>query len=171
MARLSNATDRKRRGFTLAESLMAAVVLALAVAGIGSSLSAGYSQTSQMQYQSTAVALARELMEEIVAKPFVDPVNGSTTLGAAGSRGTFNNIGDYHNYSDTTTNLKTVGGQTLSVGNGQTYTRTVTVEYRTAPNGVDAASGDFAMVTVTVRDPKGRSVALQTLASNCPWKF
>ena len=176
MARPTSNIERRRAGrsaFTLAESLLASVVLAVSVIGIAGALMAGYGQTSAQQRYSTAVALARQLLEEIAAKPYLDPTNGSYVLGSAAgetTRATFNHVGNYHGYSDTTSSLSALSGQSLSIGNG-TYTRSVAVEYRGTPSGSAVSTGDFALITVTVRTPKNESVVLRRMVSNTPQAF
>src|SRR5205085_9332145 len=59
----------RRRGFTLAESLTASVVLAASVVAISGAMSASYQQSSQQGETAVALDLARELMEEIASKP------------------------------------------------------------------------------------------------------
>src|SRR3954469_18399749 len=71
---------RYRGGFTLAEAMIASVVLAVCVIGISTSIGASYQQDQAVQQMSTSIALSRELMEEISAKPFDDP-NGTSALG------------------------------------------------------------------------------------------
>src|SRR5436190_20655919 len=96
------------RGFTLAESLTASVVLAAAVVGIAGSLSASYQQSAVHGDSAIALDLARELMEEVSAKPF-DPATGATN--AAGwpsvtDRTLYDTIDDYNGYSDSGATIK-----------------------------------------------------------------
>jgi Tfp pilus assembly protein PilV len=165
-----------RGGFTLAEGLIASVVLAFAAAGISASLGASYQQNESVEQMATSVALARELMEEISAKPFDDP-NGTSALGpetGETSRALFDNVDDYHGYTDTTdsTSERTItsfAGTAVSVGNGQVYTRSVAVEYRTTPSGSAATSGDFALVTVTVTPPAGKQLVVSRMFARTTW--
>ena len=62
-----------RAGITLVESLLAATVLAMAVTAIVVPFSAGAKSVHEDARQTLAVALAQDLMEEILAKPFYDP--------------------------------------------------------------------------------------------------
>src|ERR1041384_874508 len=94
----SNQMRLRGRGFTLAEALIASVVLAVAVVGIMGPLSATYQQSRNQDESRIAVSLGRQLLEEIVSKPFVDPSDFSTTLGPEADesgRSAFDNVVDY----------------------------------------------------------------------------
>ena len=142
-----------RHGFTLLEGLLAAVVLAIAVVGILSPLTAASQQSSVSQQGSLGAMLAQQLVEEIASKPFADPSDGSTRLGPGWgetSRAQFDNVGDYHGYHDTTTGLTFAAGTAVNFDSDVVYTRSVSVEYRSTPTGTATSQGDFALVTVTV---------------------
>jgi type II secretory pathway pseudopilin PulG len=161
---------RRRGGFTLIEALLAAVVLAVAVMGACSTLTASYQNISLLRQTATAVSLARELIEEIAARPYVSPIDGSITTGPSPtmtSRSMFAKVGDYAGYTDVSTSLVGLDGTGVSVGAGETYTRSVTVMFGGKPS-VDTASpaNDFALVTVTVTMPSGRTVSLSRTMAN-----
>jgi hypothetical protein len=158
--------------------MMASIVLAIAVVGVAASVTASYKQADDSQETAVALSLGRQLLEEIAAKPYADPTDGTMTLGPESgetSRALFDNLDDYHNYTDRansgTSTLTTLDGSSLSVGGGtQVYVRTVTVEYRTTPSGSSAASGDFARVLVRVTTPtKGDKISLSRLVTRITW--
>ena len=161
-----------RRGFTLAEALVAVVVLSVAVGGIIAPISASYQQTRTVSQTTTAVSMARQLLDEILSKPFVDPTDMSTTLGPEAdepNRAAFDNIDDYHGYHDSTSAnatdvMKTVSGQTLTWNSDDVYSRSVTMEYRATPDGPPVASGDYLMVSVTVTMPHNIKLTVQRMA-------
>lgn len=165
---------------------MASATLAIAVIAIGSSLTTSVGQSAVVEQDSTSLLLARQLMEEIAAKPFLDPTSGTVTTNAvaltnaaalaaaAGSsstpaRASYNDVGDYHGYADTidashpATSLQ---GKTAAVTNNRRYTRSVTVQFRATPAGSPATTGDFAVITVTVTAPNSRSVTVTRVATN-----
>ena len=152
------------RGFTLAESLLASVVLAIAVVGVCSATTASFQQSDVLRQRMTAAALAGQLMEEIAAKPYLDPITGQTTQGNANStnRSGYDNIGDYGGYSDTSSALLNVQGQAVNLGTAL-YRRRVAVQYRATFSGASAPTGDFAVVTVTVTQPSGETLVLPRL--------
>jgi len=145
--------------------MMAATLLAIAVVGIAGPLGAATEQSRQGQERGAALVLARELMEEIVAKPLCD---GGTTchLGPESSecdRTQFDSADDYNGYSDTTKELKNYSNKSIPFDRAHLYTRQVTVAYRTSPNGASGTSGDFGMVTVSVTTPHNQVVQVWRL--------
>jgi prepilin-type N-terminal cleavage/methylation domain-containing protein len=150
------------RGFTLAESLTASVVLAIAVVGISTSLSASYQQSAVQEDSATALDLARELMEEVSAKPF--EVTGTNASGwpTVTDRTLYDTIDDYNGYTDNSSTIKMYSGTTIDVGNGGAFTRSVSVT-NTVPTGLTGTASDFAVVTVTVKTPHADAVTLTQL--------
>jgi len=160
-----------RRGFTLAEGLLAVVVLAVAVGGIMGPMSASYQQTRSVSQTSMAISLAQQLLDEILSKPFVDPTDSSTKLGPEAdepNRTAFDNMDDYHGYHDTTDmtasdSMKTASGQAITWSGTDIYSRSVQMEYRSTPSGLATASGDYLMITVSVTMPHGQKVSVQRM--------
>lgn len=144
-----------RSGFTLIEGLLAAAVLGVATVAVVGPIMAARQQTEAVAGVSDAIALARQMLEEIAAKPYADPDDGNIILGPdplENSRSLFDNVDDYHGYTDTTSSIRTVQGESLTTTEAaQAYDRAVTVEYRAGPAGPAVAVGDFAMVRVSVR--------------------
>jgi Tfp pilus assembly protein PilV len=165
-----------RRGFTLAEGLIAAVVLAVAVGGIMAPMSASYQQTRTVKQTSTAISMAQQLLDEIISRPFTDPTDMSTTLGPEAnepSRTSFDNIDDYHGYHDSTDSnasdfMKTVSGQTVGWNSTDIYRRSVQVEYRATPAGPAVAAGDYVVITIVVTMPHGHQVCVQRMVCKYP---
>jgi len=160
-----------RSGFTLAEGLLAVVVLTVAVGGIMGPISASYQQTRTVSQTTTAVSLAQQLLDEILSKPFVDPTDLSTTLGPEAdelNRTAFDNIDDYHGYHDTTDStksdaMKTASGAAITWNGTDVYSRSVQMEYRATCSGAAVSSGDYLMITVTVTMPHGHQVSVQRM--------
>ena len=95
---------RLLKGFTLAEALLACVILAMVSAAVVVPFAAGARHEQVGARQTIALSLAEDLMEEILAKPFKDPDDpDSQNLGpdageTAGDRSTFDNMDDYYGY-------------------------------------------------------------------------
>jgi Tfp pilus assembly protein PilV len=157
-------------GFTLAECLLASVFLAIAVVGLAGALSFAAGQDVQLDTDAAALSLARQLMEEVAARPFDAPASNDHAGWSAANfdKSAYDNVADYDGYTDTTT-----GGASTAQGTGAvrqlTFTRTVGFAYRTTPAGAPAGSGNFGMVTVTVSaDGAGTPVVLHRLVSRFP---
>src|SRR3954471_4242191 len=165
---MSNIDRKLRNAFTLAEALIAVMVLMVAVGGIMAPISASYQQTRTVKQTTTAISLAKQLLDEILSKPFVDPSDLSTTLGPEAdepSRASFDNIDDYHGYHDTTSSnaadaMKTATGAAITWSGDDVYSRNVTVEYRATRDGPAVASGDYLVVTVKVTMPHNHDVSV-----------
>jgi len=165
--RTSRTNRRRVAGFTLLEALIAAVVLAIGVVGVSATLTASTQQSKAMATDTTAQMLARELMEEVAAKPFNPPNAGDQPGAQQGNthRETYDNLADYNGYQDATP-LKSLAGDVIDTGDGVTYFRTVGVEFRNTPSGGPVSLGDFAMVTVTVKANGGRTISINRLVTN-----
>ena len=157
-----------RRGFTLAESLIASVVLAAAVIGIAGTLSASYHQSSVRGNLNTGLGLAQQLMEEVASKPLTAP-NGTTDKPGWSSgqtdRSQYDTVDDFNGYTDVSGSVKAWDGSTLDLGDGESYTRTVSVTSNAKPSALTgtAPSSDFYLVTVTVQMPRSQSTSISQL--------
>src|SRR5215218_6591102 len=153
--RTTNATTRRRRnqrrrGFTLAESLIASVVLVAAVIGISGVLGASYQQSSGYGNTTTAIGLAQELMEEISSKPaaLASGVTDKSGWPTETDRTKYDTVDDYNNYSDVSSSIQTSEGTTIDAGDGGSYIRTITVTSDAKPSSLTgtAPASDFIVV-------------------------
>jgi type II secretory pathway pseudopilin PulG len=149
-------------GFLLIEAMIASVILAVAAMGIVSLLLSAQQQQTALRENSTAVLLAKQLMEEITAKPF-----GSATPVVA--RPLITAANQYNGYQDSTSGMTTLGGQSITPGDGEVYTRTVTITNAPTPTGSAAPAGDLQLVTVSVTTPAGETVSLNQWLTNVTW--
>ena len=149
------------------------------MAGLGDAFVARYQQVVAVQQSGQAIALARELMDEIASKPLANPVGGSTTPAAAPSapasttqpttysRSAFVDVGQYNGYIDSGRDIYSLGGTDVAVTGAQSYTRKVTVTQGAKPSGdASSPSTDFGLVTVTVTTPTGSTIQLQRVIPN-----
>jgi len=159
-----------RRGFTLVEALIASVILAILALGVAGAVGASYSQTIALNQNAIAVSLARELIEEIAAKPLLDPTSGNTTPASTAltaARSTFTGAGNYNLYSDHGASVTSLAGTTLNLTGGQVFTRAVTVQAGAVPTAdTQSPSTDFDLVTVTVTAPSGQKFSLSRVVAN-----
>ncbi|MGD0769683.1 MAG: hypothetical protein ABSB42_15980 [Tepidisphaeraceae bacterium] len=143
------------------EGLTASVVLVILVVGVVGSLSTSYQQSQSVRANSTAVTLARQLVDEIVSKPF----DGDAAGTGAGARSTFTDVSAYNGYSDTSTAMPLLNGGTLDVTGDDNYARQTTVVVGAQPtiNGTPdnvSPATDFAIVTVNVTCPDGQIISI-----------
>ena len=155
------------RGFTLLEALIASFIVAVAATGVGSMLAASSQQSQSMNDSSISQALARQLMEEIASHP-IENANGAISCGHESgetTRASYDQIDDYCEYADATSSIQMLDGTTIDLGDRQTYTRQVAVQYRQTPSGPLYSGSDapFCVVTVTVTAEDGKSVKLVRL--------
>jgi type II secretory pathway pseudopilin PulG len=151
----------RRKAFTLLEGLTASVVLVILVVGVVGSLSTSYQQSQAVRATSTAVTLARQLVDEIVSKPF-----DSGPLGPVGApRSTYADVNAYNSYSDNSNVLPLLEGGSLNVTGEDNYARRTTVVVGAQPNINGVADNvspatDFAIVTVNVTCPDGQIISI-----------
>jgi prepilin-type N-terminal cleavage/methylation domain-containing protein len=177
-----------RSGFTLAESLVASVVLAIAVVGVAGAIVVSQKQTAVQEDDAAAVAIARQLMEEVAALPIV--LSGGTTGqpgwgGGVTNPALYDTIDDYHGYTDTVTTdvlrASSLAGSaqfnstppapapTGSAGDepliGQQYHRNVAVSFPGTLFGTTVTNNDFAVATVSVQGAAGGGVQLSRVVA------
>jgi Tfp pilus assembly major pilin PilA len=160
------AARRARGGYTLAEGMIASVVLAAAVVGIAGTLCASYQQTAVRGNTTTALALAQQLMEEIAARPFDLPEGQPNKPGWAGGetdRRQYDTVDDYNGYTDLSGSVQTIDGTLVDLGDGAAYTRTVSVQAGYQPAGLTGPASDFLLVTVTVAMPRSNELKISQL--------
>ena len=159
-----------RRGYTLAESLIASVVLAIAIVAISGTLAASYQQNTTRGNTTTAINLAQQLMEEITAKPIAlppDQVNKPGWPQGQTDRRLYDTVDDYHGYADFSGSVQAADGTTVNLSNcsNGSFQRRVTVQSGAVPAGLTGPPADFVMVTVTVTMPQNQNVSVSQLVT------
>ncbi len=149
---------RLRRGFLLMEAMIASVVLAVAAAGIVDLLLSAQQQQRALQENATAVLLARQLMEKIARYPFGTATGSPITC-----------ANQFNGYSDSTSAITTLSGQSISPGGDGVYTRSVAITPAPIPAGCPAPASDLQLVTVTVTTPSKQTVSLSRMLTNVTW--
>lgn len=86
-----------RRGFTLIETALTTVIIGTGVLAIVSAQQAYLRKNIWAQRTGTAVLLANEVRERMLALPLHDPIYGTTTLGpeAGESPANYNDVDDF----------------------------------------------------------------------------
>ncbi len=145
---------RRRRGFTLAEALLAATVLAIVGATAMWPFIAGVQQAAEAARLEQAVALGQALMEEILARPFTDPNDKTNVLGpepGETSRDQFDNIDDFHGLDELTDGLQNFLGNTITASSLVGFRRTATVQYVSFAGLGQQATDTNSFVRIEVR--------------------
>ncbi|HDZ22796.1 hypothetical protein LCGC14_0321110 [marine sediment metagenome] len=144
---------KRRTGFTLAESLLAITLLAVGVIAITMPFTAGAQNEQDDVRRMLGAALAQEMMEEILAKPFNDPDGASAPGPETGesSRAAFDNIDDYHGYDESAGSVTNAYGIALSEAAATDLSRHVSVAYIYVAGQDTGESPTFARITVEVR--------------------
>jgi type II secretory pathway pseudopilin PulG len=147
------------------EALVAAAILSILTAAVSSALMAGRAQSKLARDTLNASFLAQSLMDEINRLPFTDP-QGYTTIGPDSgetTRSTFDNIDDYHNYTDGPAGITDLAGNAYP-DVYQTFTRTVTMTaVSMTPSGWGRTMSGL-LITVTVWRDGVELVKLQRIA-------
>ncbi len=121
-----------RRGFTLAEAMMATVVLGIAAAGVLLPFTSGAKVQAEGVRRTLGAKLASDLIEQIVNTPFEDIVS------------------NYDGYSETQGQVKDAGGAVFTSSNYAKFSRDVSCEYVYMPQETGAVAPKFIRVTVRV---------------------
>ena len=140
MSKSSKHMHRRAKGFTLVEMILAIVILGVGMAGLLLTFSTVSRHNADPVIGKQMLALAEELMEEVMLKPYSNAVVNAAPAGCA--RDTYNDVSDYHNYA-TTGSVCDIEGTTIASLNGYSVDIDVTV---TALSGIAAAK----KITVTV---------------------
>jgi Tfp pilus assembly protein PilV len=157
-----------RGGYTLAEAMIASVVLAAAVIGLGGLLAASSQQSAARGDTTSGLTLAQQLMEEIASKPIDPPSLPNRPGWSSGQtdRTQYDTIDDYNGYTDLSNSLAMRDGNAIQAGktnSNNSVTRTVTVTQNALPTGLTGTASDFVLVTVKVTLPEGHTESMSQL--------
>lgn len=149
-------------GFTLIETMVAAIIISLAVLSIVAAQQAYHRQTDAAQQTATALSLANEMREMMLNLPLNDPATGNMTFGpetdewtgtAAGAVGFFDDLDDFAGPSGTgLTFSPPINAQRQPISDMTRWTQQITVENvdPASISGPAAANGSTDMLRVTV---------------------
>jgi len=154
-----------RRGFTLAEAMMAVVVLGIAAASVLLPFMSGAAVRAEGINRTLAARLASDMMEEILRLPFHDPDDKTSySLGPdVGETGpaNFDNIDDFHNYNELPGQVKDAVWVVFTDQMYANFSRDVTCEYVYVPPQPvesDPTKCEFIRITIKV-DYNGKEMA------------
>jgi len=158
-------TRRHVGGFTLAEAVLAAAVLAMTVSAIILPFSASVMNQQAEARITMATCLAEEMMEEILSKPFRDP-DGSSSPGpesGESARDDFDNMDDYHGYSESAGGIISSQQAVITDPAATGLSRSVSVDYVYVSGQDTSADPTFLRVEVKVLYRGQDAVALTRL--------
>lgn len=142
-------------GFTLLEALLASVVLAMAVGAMTMPFVAGARNEQDDARRTLAVALAQEMMEEVLAKPFEDDDEvAHLAVGPdAGERdrSDFDNMDDYDAYEEAAGAIANLDGQVIQDAAAAGLSRHVTASYVYVTGQTTENDPNFLRATVEIR--------------------
>lgn len=98
----------RSRGMTLIELVLTIVVIGVGLAGMLAAFSQATRGSADPMVRKQMLAIAEEMMEEIVFKPYAPAANVAP---AACARNTYNDIADYNGYS--TANICDIDGNAI----------------------------------------------------------
>lgn len=142
-----------RLGFTLAEALLAATVLAIVAASATLPFAAGVQNTVEAGNLERAVELGESMMEEVLARPFFAVGQTTPTPGPDSGetdRSKYNSIDDFNNFAETQGDVRDYRNQTMPTASADGYRRSVTVEFVTFTNQATGDTNSLAHVQVKV---------------------
>ena len=149
----------RREGLSLVETMLAMVVLSIAVFATLSTLVAGEQQLQEADHTLAASRLARDLLEEIVTKAYEDPQEPGKPPGpeqGENNRTLYDDCDDYNNFHDNPGDARNAAG-TLYGPNQQVFKRKVNVTAATNTIASLGATVPGLLVEVTVEDARGRT--------------
>jgi len=124
--------DTGRRGFTLAEAMMATVVLGIAAAGVLLPFTSGAAVRAEGMRRTLGAKLASDLMEEIVNTPFEQIAAG------------------YDGYSEPQGQIKDAGGAVFTDSYYARFSRDSSCDYVYVPQESGAGISKYIRITVRV---------------------
>jgi MSHA pilin protein MshD len=132
-------SNRRQRGFTLVEMILAIVVLGIGIAGVMLAFSTAVRGSADPLVQHQMLAIAEEMLEEIQLKPYAPAKTSSGCL-----RSGFAGVLDYDGYNCALYALNaTAGDPPIAALNGYTVSVSVSTQ---ALSGV----GEARRIQVTV---------------------
>ena len=122
---------KSRKGFSLAEAMIAVVVLGIAAAGVLLPFTSGARVRAEGMHRTLAAKLANDLMERIVRTPFEDIVSS------------------YDGHAELQGQVKDASGTIFTDSNYANFSRDASCEYY-VPQESGAGEAKFICVTVRV---------------------
>ncbi len=137
----------KHRGFTLAEAMLAVVVLSIAAAGVLLPFSSGAAVQVEGMRRTLSAKLASDLIENIINTPFDQIVD------------------TYDGYSEPQGQVKDARGIVFTDTNYANFSRSVSCEYVYVPQENMTTSPKYILITVQVKYNNKQMASISRLVS------
>jgi MSHA pilin protein MshD len=149
--------------FTIIEAMMSVAIVSIMTTAMLTSLASSRMTMAATANRSVAMLLAQQLMQEVLAQPYLEA--GTITLGtdsgeAGTTRNLFDDVDDYNGWTETPPAAK--DGTLVSGAAG--YTRMVAVDWVTTANLKTTSATDKGVKRIVVTVKKGAMV-LATLTA------
>jgi len=138
---------KNQKGFSLAEAMMATVVLGIAAAGVLLPFTSGAAVRAEGMRRTLAAKLASDLMEEIIRSPFGDIVD------------------NYDGYAEAQGQVKDASGTVFTDLNYANFSRDVSCEQVYVPQESEDGESKFIRATVRVYYSGGQIAIIRRLIS------
>jgi len=139
--------NRRHSGFTLIEMVISMVIISVGIAGVLSAFSSSVKTSGDPLVHKKMLALAEEMMEEVLLKPYASAPGAITGC----NRTNANDISDYAGY--TNRQVCDIGGVPIDPAGYAGYTVSVAlVPSTTLGTIVSGPANNVTRVTVTVRN-------------------
>jgi prepilin-type N-terminal cleavage/methylation domain-containing protein len=139
---------KNQKGFTMAEAMIATVVLGIAAAGVMLPFTSGAAVRAEGTRRTLAAKLAGDLMEEIVNTPFEQIIAG------------------YDGYTESQGQVKDASGIVFTDLNYASFSRDVSCEYVYMPQESGNTGPKFIRVVVRVYYRGGEIATISRLVSD-----
>ncbi|MHC4084032.1 MAG: type IV pilus modification PilV family protein [Planctomycetota bacterium] len=162
---------QNHKGFTLAEAMIATVVLGIAAAGVLLPFTSGATVRAEGTRMTLAARLAGDLMEEIVSRPFHDPDGTLYDYNPGPEAGEntfsdFDNVDDFDGYTEPQGQVKDASGIVFTDLNYAGFSRDVVCEYVYMPQESGNTGPKFVRVVVRVYYRGGEIATVSRLVSD-----
>ena len=161
-------TDRRRRGFTIVELILAITIVGVALAGVATVFVTTSRSSADAMAQQQAQFIAEAYLEEILRQQFFDPDEDKVCPSPEGSRSSFDSVCDYRNISNQAP--ANAAGSAIPTLSNYKVTVTVTRDDSTSLNGLNNNTGAslyrVMRVDVIVTGPNNTSITLSGYRTN-----
>jgi prepilin-type N-terminal cleavage/methylation domain-containing protein len=145
----------RHRGFTLAEAMLAIVVLGIAAAGVLLPFSSGAAVQAEGMRRTLGAKLAGDLMEQITTLPFHDPDGSAYYYNEGPDAGEatledFDNIDDFDGYTELQGQVKDSSGMVFTDLNYIKFDRDASCNYVYVPQESQLHTPEYILITVRV---------------------